>query len=201
MEYGVSHYYSNRAKYGNVEVSEESEGAIEMTDKPILSNEDRSEMLRFYQTIKVDGNGKSVKMKYDEHIVRHDTLRLLEDIEHFITVIDSQNRTIKTYEEVQQGWLDSHARNFKQIESQKEEIEKKDRIHNDYRKTALERIAYQEYQIESLKSITELAVDVLERYAAPVNWVHEDVWDGGGNPCTLAKDTLSEIERLTHEAP
>jgi hypothetical protein len=34
----------------------------------------------------------------------------------------------------------------------------------------------------------------LQQYADKSNWVHEDVWDGGGNPCTLAQSTLSHIQ-------
>jgi uncharacterized membrane protein YjjP (DUF1212 family) len=48
------------------------------------------------------------------------------------------------------------------IESQKAEIDKLNMFREDYRKTALQRIAYQESQIESLKAITELAVKGLE---------------------------------------
>ena len=49
-----------------------------------------------------------------------------EQISHLITTIESQERTIKTYEEVQQGWLDRHARNIRQIRSlQKENTELK----------------------------------------------------------------------------
>jgi hypothetical protein len=46
-------------------------------------------------------------------------------------------------------------------------------IHSDYRRTALERIAYQEQQIEGCKAITEIAVKALEFYAEPDTYDRE----------------------------
>lgn len=89
------------------------------------------------------------------------------------------------------------------IQSQKEEIEKRAMIHNDYRKTALKRIAYQETQLESQKAITELTVKGLQFYAS--FWNHDVQLEDVGitsmkrDRGELARSTLSKIERLQHD--
>jgi hypothetical protein len=51
--------------------------------------------------------------------------------------------------------ITSHRSLITTIESQQQEIDKQKIIHADYRRTALERIAYQEHQIESQKEEIE----------------------------------------------
>jgi hypothetical protein len=94
-----------------------------------------------------------------------DEVKMMETFEHFITT----------------------------IESQQAEIDKLNMFREDYRKTALERIAYQESQIESLKAITELAVKALNDIKSfPFVETNDDIRHIQRR-CSI---TLSEIERI-----
>lgn len=98
-----------------------------------------------------------------------------------------------------EGLIVSHDSFLTESEVKNKEIEKLKMIHADYRRTALERIAYQEQQIESqkeeiegYKAITELAVKGLKEIAC----LNVDSAYSAG---TFARNTLSEIERLQNE--
>ncbi len=117
-----------------------------------------------------------------------------KELQSLITTIESQQEKISeleaAYREIKDELNIIVATENSLIESQKEEIQKLQQQISTFQ--AWQPNSWDSHlQIESLKAITELAVNCLKEVLKDAPWESDSY--------TIAFKTLSEIERLTHE--